>query len=417
MTTRPRFTIEPSSQTLAIITSPHQLTVQFISLQSSFDSFTVSASDFNSSSPFTSVCVFQENSSKELFCTLANLDKALYIYDIQKRELINELRTKKRIMASLHVEQTHKLYFADKFGDVWSLDEKRMREKPPMEKPKQQKGKKSRDFAHTDDNDNMTLELGHLATLTDMALSSDGKFLITADRDEKIRVSHFPKTHEIWSFCLGHKQCVTCVAEVDVPGTDSRALVSSSLDGTLKVWEYSNEYKPLRFTHTVQEGAYPVLVRSLGNFVAVCNEKANEIQYFALHENYELLPLEGVKLNLHSEVLHFEFVQNGEYLMVLVADAPNVRVYRVKKQGENVNPALVFEQDSDKYDNVTHVSFELKADSDTYISSMKKANPNDLAGRHKRGKDDEKKEDEKKEVEKEETVAQEAAAEEKALEG
>ena len=31
------------------------------------------------------------------------------------------------------------------------------------------------------------------------------RYVLTADRDEKIRVSHFPQTFNIHGFCLGHK--------------------------------------------------------------------------------------------------------------------------------------------------------------------------------------------------------------------
>lgn len=37
-------------------------------------------------------------------------------------------------------------------------------------------------------------------------ITKDQKFLITADRDEKIRISHFPNAYNIETFCLGHKE-------------------------------------------------------------------------------------------------------------------------------------------------------------------------------------------------------------------
>ncbi len=43
-------------------------------------------------------------------------------------------------------------------------------------------------------------------------MSADGSLLLTADRDEKIRVSNFPSTTLITSYCLGHHQCVRKVA-------------------------------------------------------------------------------------------------------------------------------------------------------------------------------------------------------------
>jgi tRNA (guanine-N(7)-)-methyltransferase subunit TRM82 len=39
-------------------------------------------------------------------------------------------------------------------------------------------------------------------------LSHDKKYLITSDRDEKIRVTSYPDTYNIQAFCLGHTKYV-----------------------------------------------------------------------------------------------------------------------------------------------------------------------------------------------------------------
>jgi len=51
-----------------------------------------------------------------------------------------------------------------------------------------------------------TLILGHTSLLTVFLLSPDETHIITADRDEHIRVSWFPQGYTIESFCLGHKK-------------------------------------------------------------------------------------------------------------------------------------------------------------------------------------------------------------------
>jgi len=38
---------------------------------------------------------------------------------------------------------------------------------------------------------------GHLSMLLDLCFLQDGKYLVTCDRDEKIRVSHYPNTYNI----------------------------------------------------------------------------------------------------------------------------------------------------------------------------------------------------------------------------
>ena len=71
--------------------------------------------------------------------------------------------------------------------------------------------------------------------LLDIKLSKNGKFIITCDRDEKLRVSHFPNSYNIHNFCLGHTDFVTCL---DMFNHDDNLMVSGSGDGTLKVWDF-----------------------------------------------------------------------------------------------------------------------------------------------------------------------------------
>src|ERR1700761_4669088 len=49
------------------------------------------------------------------------------------------------------------------------------------------------------------LILGHTSFLTAFLLSFDEKFIVTADRDEHIRVSWYPQGYTIESYCLGHE--------------------------------------------------------------------------------------------------------------------------------------------------------------------------------------------------------------------
>jgi tRNA (guanine-N(7)-)-methyltransferase subunit TRM82 len=49
-----------------------------------------------------------------------------------------------------------------------------------------------------------TLVLGHTSSLTAMSLTFDERFIVTADRDEHIRVSHFPRGYDIERYCMGH---------------------------------------------------------------------------------------------------------------------------------------------------------------------------------------------------------------------
>lgn len=79
------------------------------------------------------------------------------------------------------------------------------------------------------------LLLGHLSMLLDVVLSSCQKYLLSSDRDEKIRVSHYPNCYNIESYCLGHSEFVSSLCIMD-----DRYLVSGSGDGTLRAWDFIN---------------------------------------------------------------------------------------------------------------------------------------------------------------------------------
>uniref|UniRef100_A0A8C5ZE79 WD repeat domain 4 n=1 Tax=Marmota marmota marmota TaxID=9994 RepID=A0A8C5ZE79_MARMA len=79
------------------------------------------------------------------------------------------------------------------------------------------------------------LELGHLSMLLDVAVSPDDRFVLTADRDEKIRVSWAAAPHSIEAFCLGHTEFVSRILVVP---SHPELLLSSSGDCTLRLWEY-----------------------------------------------------------------------------------------------------------------------------------------------------------------------------------
>ena len=87
-----------------------------------------------------------------------------------------------------------------------------------------------------------------------MVISSCGKYIITCDRDEKIRVSKFPNAYNIACYCLGHTDFVTNLQVVH--NFSENILLSASGDGSLRVWKYLEgkevRTKPLQPTALVQ---------------------------------------------------------------------------------------------------------------------------------------------------------------------
>ncbi|PVV01526.1 hypothetical protein BB560_004053 [Smittium megazygosporum] len=86
---------------------------------------------------------------------------------------------------------------------------------------------------------------GHVSILTSVLIqpkpdntsSNQSSFIVSADRDEKIRVSHYPNSYNIVSFCLGHEEFVSTLK---IPTFNRDILFSGSGDGTLRVWNIGN---------------------------------------------------------------------------------------------------------------------------------------------------------------------------------
>ncbi|XP_065909322.1 tRNA (guanine-N(7)-)-methyltransferase non-catalytic subunit wdr4-like [Dysidea avara] len=82
-----------------------------------------------------------------------------------------------------------------------------------------------------------TFLLGHLSMLLDMVITMDQKYVITADRDEKIRISHFPNAYNIKAYCLGHNDFISCLLQCI---HYEHVLISGSGDGTVKTWDFEH---------------------------------------------------------------------------------------------------------------------------------------------------------------------------------
>jgi tRNA (guanine-N(7)-)-methyltransferase subunit TRM82 len=94
------------------------------------------------------------------------------------------------------------------------------------------------------------LLLGHVSMLTDLAIATvdNRSYIITADRDEHIRISRgLPQAHIIEGFCFGHEEFVSRLYV-----TRSGLLVSGGGDAHVYVWDWQSyqlrEKLPLRDT-------------------------------------------------------------------------------------------------------------------------------------------------------------------------
>ncbi|KAG9473000.1 tRNA (guanine-N(7)-)-methyltransferase non-catalytic subunit WDR4 [Eleutherodactylus coqui] len=111
-------------------------------------------------------------------------------------------------------------------------------------------------FSVTESQKEGRLELGHLSMLLDLVVTLDGQYIITCDRDEKIRVSLWEAPHVISAFCLGHTEFVSQLA---LPSGREKLLLSGSGDGTLRLWRYDTGQELQSFTiNSIQRPDVPL---------------------------------------------------------------------------------------------------------------------------------------------------------------
>ncbi|XP_065203322.1 tRNA (guanine-N(7)-)-methyltransferase non-catalytic subunit wuho [Planococcus citri] len=132
--------------------------------------------------------------------------KTLYIWSTRTWELVT--KTLERSASKItFTPRDDAVVVADKTGDVYV-------------------------YALSESTPKGTRILGHLSILLDVLVTPDSKYIITCDRDEKIRVSCYPNGYNIQCFCLGHTEFVTRIT------FSLNTLVSCSGDGTVKYWSY-----------------------------------------------------------------------------------------------------------------------------------------------------------------------------------
>lgn len=200
------------------------------------------------------------------------------------------------------------------------------------------------------------LLLGHVSMLTDMEyvrcekdVQSRG-YIITADRDEHIRISRGPpQAHIIEGFCLGHTEFVSKICQA----SDSNLLVSGGGDPWLGVWEWWPEPKLRRkfyFPDKMKVPGQPLAVYGIWSGRVDLGSGEEDVVVVACEKVKALLILDRTSLGQDGQGVCVELAQNpidvafdGHSILVSTdarqpsADAHDQRIQSLrlqKKSGE-----------------------------------------------------------------------------------
>ncbi|XP_052169941.1 uncharacterized protein LOC127786522 isoform X2 [Diospyros lotus] len=186
-------------------------------------------------------------------------DKLVKIWSTGTWRCICTVLSEKRVSAVAITNDGLFVCFADKFGVVWLVDVDGCHENQALASKKA-----------------VPILSHYCSIITSLEFSPDGRFIVSADRDFKIRVTTFPNkpldgAHEIQSFCLGHTEFVSCLAFVCASDFLTGFLVSGSGDSTVRLWDIISG----SLLDTCEVGAEAGLVKSNGkeeeSFPAVTN--------------------------------------------------------------------------------------------------------------------------------------------------
>ena len=226
----------------------------------------------------------------------AGEDKKVFLWrrtDTFRWEIACTFLHAKKIM-SVEFLNDSEIIFGDKFGDFFKIS------------------LQSNQFGESE------LMFGHLAAVSAAIYSRSRSLLVSADRDEKIRLTQFPKYWNIGSFLFGHRRYVSALSFTD---PDEHTLVSAGADGVVALWDIANTNDPKQvWSLQLEEGSINAMaVTADGEVLAIRTEDPSKIlrirngvvhgQYDVAREAQAVVALANGAVAVVDDMSHLCFIE------------------------------------------------------------------------------------------------------------
>lgn len=272
-------------------------------------------------------------SDKYLVATTDN-DKSIVIFEIDYSKpnclvLLKRQQMPKRPCSVSMDSNFENVVVADKFGDVYTV---------PIAGESLQ------------DEKTMNPILGHVSMLTDVLMTEkNGKqFILTADRDEHIRVSNYPKSYVVKHWLFSHNEYVS---SMHIPSSSPDLLVSGGGDDFICLWnwyegkfidkvdirEHLNPFfkdfhnAPERFLteNSVPEISVSKILSLLDGYIIVLVENVNCLLLFKIENESEIVfkqtltlpnPLVDISVYSDSQIVGSNDADEGDLVSIFELD-------------------------------------------------------------------------------------------------
>lgn len=252
-------------------------------------------------------------------------------------------------------DDNQKIFMADKFGDVYVM---------------------STDI-NTPVKKDQTPILGHVSMLTDLLYKKDAQtgqeYVLTADRDEHIKISQFPNSFVIKNWLFGHHEFISSLSKIN---WNNNWILSAGGDDCIFSWDWNNEklldsfnYKHLIENYLTDDHLAPSRFQNdEKNIIEYCVSKivalAN-LPYcaFFVEATKILIILKIDKDN--GKLSFFDKLEFPNNIIALNTNGNNLMISLDNRNDENKNfiKLINFDNDMEKF----HVFDEISLRLDEYI--------------------------------------------------